>query len=245
MRYHILLFTLLVSLLTTATANTLTYPRTDQTTTYLPIIIDNVTHINSMRNGSFENGWINMPPVESLINQEPTDWTIEFTPLGHQLFNLDETASLIPEAVHKHASQLPPDEQLGEPNALILDREYVYKIFGYHGSFGAELAQTVPTELDTTYNLIIPIRIHANTKMQRYDFGVRIFINDYDATEWLWIGNMNGISPAYPDITDRIWIPLLIPFEGTGSDRIRIQIANRFPKSYDFFIDDVQLNAYH
>ncbi len=49
----------------------------------------------------------------------------------------------VAEMIHKLSHQLPPDEQLGGPKALILDGSAVYKMFHRGAAFGSQLTQTV------------------------------------------------------------------------------------------------------
>ncbi len=76
--------------------------------------------ISLLENGSFEDeGWTDLSPVG---NQQPVSWTLTWVEPGELLYDSDnDRAEVIPECVHKGSDQLPPDEQLGTPGALILD----------------------------------------------------------------------------------------------------------------------------
>ena len=97
-----------------------------------------------MQNPSFEDGWDTLPSG----NQEPHYWTLQLWVDGSQLHapkagdgDTRQVAECYPECVHKPSRLLPADEQLGGDDALILDGEHVYKIFG-NSSFRATLTQT-------------------------------------------------------------------------------------------------------
>jgi hypothetical protein len=100
---------------------------------------------NLLYNGSFEEGWEDLPPTDfGLVNQEPVGWEVDWIAPGSKLYASEDAASVIPEIVHKGANQLPADEQLGGPRALITDGDHVLKVFAHAGAFGAELVQFLP-----------------------------------------------------------------------------------------------------
>ena len=74
-----------------------------------------------------------------------------------------------PECVHKHKDQLPPDEQPGGENALILDEEWTYKLFT-SATWKAELYQTVSgLEPGAEYKAIVPVNVHFDGRPEAYD----------------------------------------------------------------------------
>lgn len=90
-------------------------------------------------NTSFENGWTDVGGQQ----QQPNEWTLVQTEPGQVMGiptkhagGIAPDAHMEPaiakakaEAVHKLASQLPPDEQPGQSRALILDGVTCYKVF--------------------------------------------------------------------------------------------------------------------
>ncbi|RKY40451.1 MAG: hypothetical protein DRP85_08570, partial [Candidatus Makaraimicrobium thalassicum] len=83
---------------------------------------------NMMTNWSFEDGWDDVPAgVGNLINQQPRDFNLYWHPIGEELWAVNQktgefpVCATIPECLHKLNGQLPPNEQVGGADALILD----------------------------------------------------------------------------------------------------------------------------
>ena len=108
---------------------------------------------NLVMNASFEKdsateNW----PTDEYGNQTPFGWKISWIPAGARMKypNKWQGGVLVPafgtgtpEAVHKLARQLPPNEKFGQTQALLLDDGLaVYKVFGTHDPFGFYLRQT-------------------------------------------------------------------------------------------------------
>jgi hypothetical protein len=189
--------------------------------------------IGQLENGSFEEGWHDLPPAPgSLINQEPREWDLYWVEPGEPLFGSSDTAGGVPECVHKHKDQLPPHEQPGGPDALILDGDYVYKIFHSGEPFGAELSQTV-SQLPpgSTWRLTVPIQVHLH--------------GDTDpngAESGVWVNGTGGWANG-DTMGDRNWYQHEVEFTvpANGAVEIVIRVKSKWPQSKDFFIDDVQL----
>src|SRR3972149_3651547 len=95
---------------------------------------------NLLKNGDRQSGWTTGPDG----NQTPLDWEVIYLPNGSTMFwpekiygngegIMPAKVERQPEIVFKLAFQLPPDEQAGQPRALLLrpDLKQVYKSF--HG----------------------------------------------------------------------------------------------------------------
>ena len=187
---------------------------------------------NPLKNGSFENGWSNMAPAPgNLINQQPTDWTVSWIPQGSRLWEFHELSNGVPEALHKLASQLPAHEQIGEPNALLLDGDAVYKIFHFGASFGAELKQTITglTPGDQ-YVLTVPVLMIQHNTSEGYAAASGVFINGSGTWQW------------DETVGDRSWythtIDITVPDDGVVD--IEIRVMSKWTKK-DFFIDDIKM----
>lgn len=184
-----------------------------------------------LRNGSFENGWVDLPPVGSLINQQPTNWTLSWVPEGEPLYDANDLAGGVPECVHKLSWQLPEDEQLGGPNALILHGEATYKIFHSAAPFGAELRQTI-TGLTpgAAYLLQVPILVTLNGDP-----------DPFGAESGVWVDGVGDWVNA--DVMgDRTWYThqqtIVVPAD--GSLEVVIQVKTKW-NGKDFFIDGAAL----
>ncbi len=188
-----------------------------------------------LQNGSFSKGWSDMPPTSfHLINQQPNGWRLRWLAEGESLFGDGATAAGIPECVHKLASQLPPNEQLGGSKALILAGTAVYKIFNANAAYGAELIQTV-TGLapNSEATLIVPIQLHQDGETDIYGAESGVWVNGEG--EWA-NGKMMGNRKWY-----RHKRMFTVPADGTAV--ITIRVKSKWPSPKDFFIDGITLDA--
>jgi len=209
--------------------------------TYLPLVHYDLPLIytNVLVNGSFEEGWTNVPYLPgNLLNQQPNGWNLSWIEPGQPLYNPDYVADGVPECVHKLADQLPPNEQPGGPDALILDGTHTYKVFfGGAGLFGAELRQTV-TDLipGETVTLIVPIQVHQ--QMGTPD-------HVWHAYSGVWLNNTGDWLVA-GQAGDRTWyehqVTVTVPDNGEVEVVIRFQTL--LPVPFDYFIDDVRLMSW-
>ncbi len=188
-----------------------------------------------LRNGSFEDGWTNLPPAPgNLINQQPNGWTLSWIQPGESLFGSGDKASQVPECLHKPSNTLPAHEQRGQPGALILDGDATYKVFHRSGSFGAELRQSV-TGLapGSTGKLIAPIMVitHGDTDIWAAESGV-------------WV-NVEGGWVNAGEMGNRRWHRHQLEFSvpDSGQIDIAIRFKSKWDLPKDFFIDDVRLES--
>jgi len=203
---------------------------------YLPTVLKPTIPegTNRLENGSFEEGWTDMPPAPgSLINQQPIGWTLSWVNIGDPLY--DESgivAGGVPEALHKHTLQLPPDERPGGPNALILDGDWVYKTFNDGSPFGTELKQTV-TGLSTGAEMRIttPIQVHLHGET-----------DPYGASSSLWVNGVGGWAYGI-DTGDHQWCKheRLATVPANGEIEVVVRVKSKWPTSKDFFIDDIYM----
>ena len=206
---------------------------------------------NWIANGSFEEGWTDLPPVEGfLINQNPNDWTLSWLERGEEVWDLrtihpDDPivgiVSGVAEMIHKLSHQLPPDEQLGGPKALILDGSAVYKMFHRGAAFGSQLTQTVRLPAGT-WRLTVPVQLHWHENLDPDD----PTWDTYTAESGVWVrfgGQQAGGWATARDMGDREWyehvVEFTLPDEQDVAVLIRVKSIYWSPK--DFFVDDVVL----
>jgi hypothetical protein len=190
-----------------------------------------------LKNGTFTELWDDMlPPAPgNLINQQPKHWTLKWLELGESLY--DDPGSQvrgIPECVHKLARQLPPNEQLGQPNALILAGDTTYKIFHGATTFGATLSQTVTgLEPGSTAVLTVPIQVHMHGATDPFSAESGVWVNG----EGGWV---NG-----GDMGDREWFRHKLTFTvpSAGTAEIVIRVKSKWSQPKDFFFDGNILEA--
>lgn len=197
-----------------------------------------------IENGSFEDEWWDIATGYGyLTNQEPLDWSLEWIEPGQLLYDSQDVAGGVPECVHKLSAQLPPNEQLGAKNALILDGDRTYKIFHFGAPFGAELRQTVyGLEPHTTGLLIVPIQAHLHGDNDPYgaESGAWVKTTDSERSDD-WAGNWaNGEVMG-----DRQWYKHLVNFTvpPSGEVTVIIRVKSKWDGPKDFFIDGIRLEA--
>ncbi len=189
---------------------------------YLPLVQKPL--YGSLQNGSFEEGWTNLPPAPGhLINQQPTGWTL--TPSWIELEG-------VPECVHKHNFQLPPDERLGGEHALVLDGEWTYKIFHAGAPFQAVLTQTVSSlPVGATYVVTVPILVDLHGDPDPWSVESGVWVNDQGG----WANAlMMGSRSWYEHV-----VSFIIPQDGEATLVVRVKSKWNAPK--DFFIDNVRM----
>lgn len=191
---------------------------------------------STLVNGNFSAPWRSVQvPGPHLGNQEPHGWTLEWLPCGQPLYDDPHNlACEVPECVHKLSVQLPADEQLGAPNALILAGDKTYKIFSATLPFGATLSQTVTgLKPNTQAKLVAPVQVHLYGETDPSGVESGVWVNG----EGGWVNGM--------DMGDRRWhrhtIEFTVPEDGVAEIAIRVKSRLFSPK--DFFIDGVELDA--
>ncbi|KAA3663612.1 MAG: hypothetical protein DWQ04_09915 [Chloroflexi bacterium] len=188
-----------------------------------------------LKNGSFTNGWTDMPPAPgNLINQQPNSWQLTWIEPGNSLFGAGDKATGVPECVHKLARQLPAHEQLGAKNALILAGDATYKIFHFGGAFGAELKQTVTgLKPGSKATLTAPVLAVLYDETDPYGAESGVWVNG--SGKWVNGGKMGN----------RKWYRHKVEFTvpATGQAMISIRVKSKWPRKKDFFIDGITLNA--
>lgn len=187
-----------------------------------------------LKNGSFEKGWKDIVVGGVTRNQQPNDWLLDWLMPGSSLYNSTETAQAMPECVHKHRDDLPPNEHPGQPDALILDGVFVYKIFHGNQPFGAELRQVIPDlEPGTLAQVTVHVLVDAHGKPDPY--GSEVGISLLGPEQWHSIG----------DLRDREWNALfaeaVVPASGILCLQLLFKSKWRLP--VDFFIDAIKFDC--
>jgi PKD repeat protein len=189
-------------------------------------------------NGSFEDeDWTDIPlgpEYGNLINQEPAEWTLQWAWPGEPIFDSEDIATGVPECVHKYDWQLPPNEQPGGPDALILDGQLVYKVFHNGASFGVSLTQTIAgLSPGAVARLRVPVQAHLHGDPDPWGAESGLWVNGYG--EWV-----NGATMG-----DRLWYVherhFVVP--GAGQVTVEVRFKSKWSLPKDFFIDAVQLEV--
>lgn len=204
---------------------------------YLPLLYKlpgpNLPGDGLLHNPSFEEGWTDLPPAPGyLINQQPHAWTLTWIKPGRPLYDSSDLAGGVPECVHKLSDQLPPDEQPGGPNALILDGRVTYKLFHASAPFGAELRQTIyGLEPGTNWQLIVPIQVHLHDDTDPYGAEAGVWVNEVGG----WV---NGVNMG-----DRTWYEHVVAFTvpANGQAAVVLRVKSKWPRAKDFFVDHLRL----
>jgi len=139
-------------------------PQQDNVFTYLPAILKSISSPVSLANGSFEADTVvnfNSPwpfchytgtTDQPKGNQHPSGWTY-YSPASGQPLPFPtkmQQGSVVPaisggpgENVHKCTWMLPDNERLGQPRGLILDGDWMYKVFNDGNPQALQLSQTL------------------------------------------------------------------------------------------------------
>jgi len=199
---------------------------------------------NLLQNPSFENGWHQTNPDSG--NQTPNRWALTWRDNGDTMYSAGafpgEDAPAIdaviaaPECVHKLAAQLPPDEQLGAPHALILDGDVTYKIFRV--GFSATLSQNLTVTPGARVRFSAPIQAHHHGDGSYGACAVRVCVNE-TCSAWA------TFSGGLPDPANPAWVTLTIEAEipESGACIVAIDCEGRAVAPIDFFIDAVALEV--
>lgn len=188
-------------------------------------------------NGNFSNTpWRDIVIAEiNLIIQEPKGWQLSWLRPGEPLYDDEHNmARGVPECVHKLSTQLPPNEQLGAPNALILAGDKTYKMFSATAPFGASLAQTVTgLKPGTQAVLTVPVQVHLHGET-----------DPFGAESGVWVNGVGGWVNGF-DMGDRRWhkhrVEFTVPQDGQAE--IVVRVKSKWSKPKDFFVDGVTLQA--
>ena len=193
-------------------------------------------------NLSFENGWTNIEAgYGNLINQIPNNWEIFWTPIGEAGFfndktNQNATINSVPEMVHKLNDQLPPDEQIGGENALILDGDAVYKIFAHKGIWRAGIRQVFETYPNAEITVTVPVLVSYEDVLNfdSDDFQLQVTVGN----EEYWFSSKN-------DLPHKTWDYLELEGQADeeGKCLLEIKAGTIWSNSRGFFIDNIQVSV--
>ncbi|MAU01286.1 MAG: hypothetical protein CL608_29445 [Anaerolineaceae bacterium] len=187
-----------------------------------------------LKNGTFTEGWMDMPPVGNLINQQPNGWILRWIEPGNPLFGANDKAGGVPECVHKLAKQLPANEQLGAKDALILAGDTTYKIFHAGSPFGVELKQVV-TGLKPGSEATLEVPVLAVLYDETDPFGAESGVWVNGQGQWVNGGQMGNRKWHRHKVT------FTVPDNGTAI--IEVRVKSKWPRKKDFFIDGITLEA--
>lgn len=203
---------------------------------YLPLVQTENVFTGEIANPSFENGWYDLPPAPgNLINQNPNEWGLRIYDNEPLPGDPNTVATGIPEAIHKHIDQLPPNEQPGGKDELILDGEWVYKIFHFGQPFAAVLTQSVNSAPFTEGLLTVPIQIHRHGDPDCFGAEFGTSING---------GNIEWVNSC--EAGDRTWHyqKRFVTMPENGVATIEIYVKSKWNLPKDFFIDNVTLEPF-
>jgi len=203
-----------------------------------------VTTINLLVNHGIPTGWTDALPWLNLTNQQPHGFHTHISVPGEELDSADSytgpddtpvvtTATVVPECVHIHKGQLPADEQPGAENALILEGEWVYKVFAGAGSFSQDTYAWVRAPAKGMMEVAVPVQVHYNPNPGGD--------GSPGAAVWrLWMDDRKSEWYTFGDgFTDREWWWKEAETLVTAGQvvTIRLQVESRSEAGIDFFTD--------
>jgi len=204
----------------------------------------------TIANPSFEDGWT----TDGRGNQTPNGWSRYSPPSGTTLpFPTKmQQGAIVPavsdgvgEYVHKLSWQLPPEEQLGQPRALILDGGTVYKAFDLYHSHALQLSQMLAGppghSLRVTVYILGETHDPPNSKTGK--------LEDDHFVASLRLGSAEdrrtyATMKTHADVpgNQRAWNQFMVTaqFPASGQLPLQITVQANWAGKTDFFIDDVQ-----
>jgi len=198
----------------------------------------------TLQNPSFEDGW----GTDLLTgNQIPHGWKLAWSSCGVQLKasgdgegDTEDYVLCSPECVHKLSWQLPPDEQLGGDDALILDGDATYKVFAAQ-AFRATLAQSFDVAKGATCRITVPVQTHGQLQEDGTPYNI-------DTGAAYWRVTVNGKSSDWltfvSNFDDRSWASYSTIFTAdTGVVDVFVEFESHTVAGIDFFIDDVKFST--
>lgn len=187
-----------------------------------------------LKNGMFSEGWLDMPPYGSLINQQPNGWVLRWIEPGNSLFGAGDKAGGVPECVHKLSDQLPANEKLGGKDALILGGKATYKVFHAGSPFGVELKQVVTgLKPGSKATLVVPVLAVLYDDPDPYGGESGVWVNGQG--KWINGGQMGNRKWHHHTVS------FTVPENGTAI--VEIRVKSKWPRKKDFFIDGITLAA--
>lgn len=192
-----------------------------------------------MKNLSFEDGWETLPPTGNagwLQNQRPNHWQLTILPPGAELWDSTDTATGEPEAVHKGVNQLPPDERPGGSDPLILDGEWVYKIFHSGAAYGVELRQVVEgLQPGSGATAVVRIRVHDHKGTDPYGCEFRMISNGKGGWWHKDAGQLVNFEWVERSQSRTIG--------DDGRFELIIQLKTKYPLPVDWFLDAFEFSG--
>jgi len=203
-----------------------------------------MTTINLLVNHGIPTGWTDALPWLNLTNQQPHGFHTHIAVPGEELDSADSytgpddapvvtNATVVPECVHIHKSHLPADEQPGAENALILEGEWVYKVFAAFGSFSHDTYAWVRAPAKGMLEVAVPVQVHYNP----YPGGD----GSPGAAVWrVWVNERKSRWGTFEnDFVDREWSWDWFEYPVTAGQvvTIRLQLESRSEAGIDFFTD--------
>lgn len=200
----------------------------------------------TIANPSFEGGWDTDWANGGL--QYPHNWVTTWTPNGQEMplspkwqggVQVPALSTGHGEYVHMLSSQLPPDEQLGQPRALILEGSTVYKPYSLWVANAIQLSQVVSGPPGAYARVIVYIlgEEHNPPPYEPDHFAASVKLG---ATE-----DRRGLAQmiTHFDIpgNQRAWnkFDVLAQFPGSGQLTLTITMQLNWQTLTDFFIDNI------
>jgi len=232
----------------TATATPTSTPTVTPTPSITPTPTNTYSFIAplTITNPSFEGGWVTDWDNGGL--QYPNDWVTTWTPNGQEMPLSPKWASgqQIPalsdgHGLYQHFSsnELPPNEWLGQPRALILNGQWTYKAYSLYTQQALQLNQTVSGSPGLYARVIVYILGEENDdRPLEYDFfAASVKLGDVEDrrayTQMVTHFDIPG--------NERAWnkFDVLAQFPASGQLSLTIVMQQNWQIPTDFFIDNI------
>jgi murein DD-endopeptidase MepM/ murein hydrolase activator NlpD len=175
--------------------------------------------------------------------QQPAGWTINVIGVGSDLESAGvfppgfdeepvfEIAETTPEIVHKHRDQLPPEQQPGGADALVLAGDYVLKVFSAYMPFGFRMSTCFTVEPYARVTLQIPVNTHFYGDGSPGACAIKAQAN---RTESPW----HTFGPTMPGFRWHV-IELQTVADNLGDVDVTVWLESRALGGITFFVDKV------
>lgn len=186
---------------------------------------------------SFEDGWTDHPESPDRV-QEPNGWALNMIKQGDPLWYHGYIATGTVEAKHLNTpnNQLPPNEQLGGSNALVLHGDISYKIQAVRMATGTSLRRRI--EGDGRAKISVPFQVHYQDS-DSYD---RVPPLESDDVHFSVLANGGEVYHArFPELKDREWLYAVFETELPVDLELRFQTS--YANSRDCFLDKIEVET--
>lgn len=200
----------------------------------------------TIANASFENGWSTDWNNGGI--QYPNEWATSWTPAGQVMPLSPKWANgqQVPamsdgHGLYQHlsANELPPNEWLGQPRALILNGTWTYKVYSLYTQHALQLSQTVSGPAGLYAHVVVYIlgEEHVPPPLEYDHFAASVKLGGVEDRR----GYAQMMTHFDVPGNERPWnrFEVLAQFPASGQLTLTIVMQQNWQTLTDFFIDNL------